>query len=72
MLPLSSKGFRALVVGPLKKRTFFADFQRQYKTGIYLLLLKQCYYGRNTGIFHLFLRHMAQYAPPQNTITVKQ
>ena len=35
-------------------------------------LLKQCYYGENTATFLLFLRRMAKFAPPPNTIRVKK
>ena len=35
----------------------------QYQKVIFILL-KQSYYGENTGTVHKFLRRMAQYPPP--------
>ena len=42
----------------LSTETWDLSLLWQYQTGIFVLL-KQCYYGENTGTFHQFLRHVA-------------
>ena len=48
-------------IHPLVKYFFLLVFFLT-QTGIFLL--KQCYYGENTGTFQYFLRYMTQYATP--------